>query len=111
MAGIDYNQIVSDCVSSAKQIAGNTWNSLKPYAEHEFRQFAENAEFLAKLRATNNISEEEFKSRIDIQRLSLRNVLLTVEGIGLVAAQNIVNAVLSIVFTAIKSVIQIPFPL
>ncbi len=107
MANIDYEKIVSDCIDAAKGELGKTWKSLQPYAEHEFRHFAENATFLAQLKLQNAISDEELKARLEIQRLALSNTLLTIEGIGLISAQNIINAVLGIVFSAIKTVFSL----
>lgn len=107
MASIDYKQLLADCFSVAKSELGNSWNSFKPYAEHEFKQFAENAEFLAKLKLAGEITDEELKARLEIQRLALKNVMLTIEGIGLIAAQNVVNAVLGVIGKAIQTAIGI----
>lgn len=108
---MDYEQIIRDCVEATRTILGQSWKKAKPYAEHEFKQFAENAEYLAKLNAEGTISEEELHLRISVQKTALSNVFLTIEGIGLVTAQKIVNAVLDIVgkavFTALKVAIGI----
>ncbi|WP_026897427.1 hypothetical protein [Daejeonella oryzae] len=110
MATLDFKQVLKESVSVSKDILKKSWKNLEPYAEHEFRQFAENAEFLATLKLLGQIDEEELKARIEIQRLSLKNVLLTIEGIGLVAAQNVVNAVFSIVQKAIETALNISLP-
>lgn len=110
MADIDIKEIVKDCIASSKQILGDTWNELKPYADHEYRQFAENAEFLAKLKIAGQIDNTELQARLDIQRLALKNVLLTIKGIGLIAAQNVINAITGIVFAAIESALSIVLP-
>ncbi|MGZ3932097.1 MAG: hypothetical protein ACXVPQ_08205 [Bacteroidia bacterium] len=107
MADIDYKKIVADCMDAAKTELGKTWKNVEPYAEHEFEQFAENAAFLAGLKAAGKISDDELKARLDIQRMSLNNVLITIEGIGLIAAQNVVNAVIGIVFDAIKTALSV----
>jgi hypothetical protein len=110
MASIDLKQILKESFSVSKGILKDSWNKLEPYAEHEFRQFAENAEFLATLKLMGEIGEEELKARMEIQRLSLKNVLLTLEGIGLVTAQNVVNAVFAIVQKAIEGALNIALP-
>lgn len=111
MADINFPQIVSDSLAFAKQEVGKSWNKLKPYAEHEFTQFAENAVFLAKLKLAGSIEEEELKVRLNIQRLALNNVLLAIKGIGLVLAQNVVNGVLDIVAKAIKATLKVALPI
>lgn len=110
MVSIDYKQLISDCVLTARQELGKSWKKFKPFAEHEFRQFAENAEFLAKLRRDQVIDDDEFKARMEIQRLALKNVMLTVQGVGLVTAQNTVNAILGIVGKAIRKTLAVVLP-
>ena len=110
MAKIDFTKILNESFAVSKDILKKSWKNLEPYAEHEFRQFAENAEFLASLKLTNQIGDEELAARMEIQRLSLKNVLLTIEGIGLVTAQNVVNAVFSIVQKAIEGALNIALP-
>jgi hypothetical protein len=107
---IDFPQIVQDSIAAAKTELGNSFKKLKPFAEHEFTQFAENAAFLAQLKLDGTIDDEELKARLNIQRLALNNDLLAIEGIGLVTAQNIVNAVLDIVSAAVKKAIQVVLP-
>jgi len=111
METLNYKQVVAECLVAAKTELGRSWKSFKPYAEHEFRQFAENAEFLAQLKLAGTIDSEELKARLEIQRLALKNVLLTMKGIGLVTAQNTVNAVLKIVGKAVSKVLAIALPL
>lgn len=111
MADIDYTKLLADCVNVAKTELGNAWKKAQPYAEHEFKQFAENAEFLAKLKLAGQIDDTELKARLNIQRTSLANVLITIEGIGLVAAQNVVNGIISIVFSAIKTALSVALAL
>jgi hypothetical protein len=111
MADINFKKVISDSITAAKQILGNHWQSLEPFAEHEFRQFAENAEFLAQLKLTGQIDDTELMARLEIQRLALKNVLLTIQGIGLIAAQEVVNAILAIVAKAVQTAINIVIPI
>jgi len=111
MAEINFKQIVDDSVGLAKMELGNTYKKLKPFAEHEFTQFAENAAFLAKLKLQGVIEDDEFKSRLLLQRLAFSNVLLAIKGIGLVTAQNLVNGILAIISKSIKSAINISLPI
>lgn len=111
MADINFSQIVSDSIAFTKQEVGKSWSKLKPYAEHEFTQFAETAVFLAKLKLSGNIKDDELKARLNIQRLALNNVLLAIKGIGLVMAQNVVNGILDIVTTAISKTLKVALPI
>jgi len=101
------DEIVKDSVALARKEVGKAWKELRPYADHEFRQFSENAEFLAQLKKKKVISEEELASRLAIQKMALNNVLLAVKGIGAVTAQNVVNAVFKVVEKAIFGTMKI----
>lgn len=110
MPEIDFKAILTDSITAIKAEAGKTYGKLKPYAEHEVKQFAENAVFLAKLKLNGTIDDQEFKVRMDMQKLAFSNVLLAVKGIGLVTAQNIVNGVLGVISKAIKTVLKVSIP-
>jgi len=111
MPAIDLQQILNDSIEAVKPILGKSWKSFKPYAEHEFKKFAESAAFLAELRLTNKIDDDELKERLEIQRIALKNVMLAVEGIGLVTAQNAINAVIEIVKKAAKAALSVALPI
>lgn len=111
MPDFDFKQVLSDSLLFAKNELGSSFKKVKPFAEHEFKQFAENTLFLAKLKLTGVIENDEFKSRMELQKLAMSNVLLAIKGIGIVTAQNLVNGVLDIVGKAIKKAINIAIPI
>ena len=110
MADINFKQILDDSIVFAKTELGGTYKKLKPYAEHEFTQFAENAVFLVKLKLDGIIENDELKTRLALQKLAFTNVLLTIKGIGLIGAQNLVNGILGIVSKAIMGTLKISLP-
>ncbi len=110
MADIDFKQILNDSIVFAKTELGGTYKKLKPFAEHEFTQFAENVAFLAKLKLDGVIERDELESRLTLQQFAFKNVLLTIKGIGLVSAQNLVNGILGIVSKAILGALKISLP-
>jgi hypothetical protein len=111
MADINFKQILADSLSFSRKELGTAFKKVKPFAEHEFTQFAENAVFLAKLKLNGTIDEEELKSRLMLQKLAVANVLLAIKGIGLVTAQNLVNGVLGIISKAVKKAINVALPI
>ena len=110
MPDFDFNQVIGDAVAFTKNELGNTFKKVKPFAEHEFKQFSENALFLASLKLKGTIDEAELQSRIQLQKLALANVLLAIKGVGIVSAQNVVNGVLGIVVKAVKTAIGVAIP-
>lgn len=110
MSTPDFQQILHDSIALAKKELGSTYKKLKPYAEHEFTQFAENIAFLAGLKLKGAITQEELKLRLQLQKQAFSNVLLAIQGIGLVAAERIINGVLGIIAKALKSALKVTLP-
>lgn len=110
MALLNFKEIISESMTVTKGIAGKAWRNLEPYAENEFLLFTQNAEYLATLKLSGQLTDEELKERLEIQRLALKNVLLAVEGMSLAVAQNIVNAVARIVFGSLSKALDIILP-
>jgi hypothetical protein len=108
---IDYTKLITDSLSVFKKNAKSAYKNAKPYAEHEFRQLAEDAVFLAQLRADGEIDDDELKHRLEMQKLAAANVLLAVESIGLVAAQNTINGVMTLISKAIETAIGVALPI
>jgi len=73
------------------------WKDAKDYAEIESRKMAETLEKVAKMLAAGKINEEQATVLVEMQTNAMRAVLLTVEGIGLIAAQNATNAAIDAV--------------
>ena len=111
MGKIDYDQLLKDCLDITRNHLQNAYNSAKPFAEHSIKQFAEDAVFLANLNRIGEIDDNEFKHRMENQKLALANVFLAVKGIGLVEAQNVVNSVLGLISKAILGGLNIALPI
>ncbi|MCG8612476.1 MAG: hypothetical protein MI864_18315 [Pseudomonadales bacterium] len=72
------------------------WPDVKDYAEAESKKLAENFVLIEKLTATNEITEEQAKLHHEIQKNATRSVLLTVEGLGLLAVEQAINAAMDV---------------
>ncbi len=68
------------------------WPEIKSYAEAETKKLAENFVLIEKLLITGEINEQQAKLHHDIQKNATRTVLLTVEGLGIVAVEQAINA-------------------
>lgn len=111
MANINFNQLLKDCLGAAENHLKDAYQAAKPFAEQSFKQFAEDALFLAKLRLANEIDDNELKHRLDNQKIALANVLLAVKGIGLIEAQDTINEVFGFVSDAIFGAIKVALPI
>lgn len=97
MANLDFAKLVTDMMGAAKGALKKHWKEAKPYAEKEINSFTENLKLVAELKLKGKISEEQAKLYIDIQKSSMRIVLLTIEGLGILAVEAAINAVIDIV--------------
>lgn len=99
---INYSQLTKDMLEAAKGVLTTQWKEVKPFAEKEMKSFAENIKLIAKLKAEGKITEEQALLYLDIQKSTMRVVLLTIEGLGILAVENAINEDIN----AIKSTVN-----
>lgn len=105
MAEINVQQVLEQMLDAARGVIHNHWNEVKPFAEQEFKALAENLQLIGKLKLDGRINEEQAKLYIEIQKSSVRIVLLTVEGLGILAVEEAINAALNVVKTTVNTTI------
>lgn len=97
MATIDFKKLTQAMLNAAKGPLSTHWKEAKPYAEKEVKSFAENIRLIAHLKADGKINEQQAKLYIDIQKSAMRVVLLTIEGLGILAVETAINAAIEAV--------------
>ena len=93
---LDVGELASKMFEAFKGKLSDKWPEVKDYAEAESKKLAENFVMIEKLRLTGEITEEQAKLHHEIQRNASRCVLLTVEGLGLVAVEQAINAAMEV---------------
>lgn len=63
---------------------------------------------LERMKLAGELDEEEARLYLDIRKNALRAVVLATEGIGLVAAENAINAALGAVRNAVNKALGFP---
>lgn len=89
---LDVEGLAKAMLGAAKGKLKKQWPVIKEYAAAEARKTAETLALIERLRLTGEISTKEAKLLLDMQRNSAKAVLLTVEGLGLLAAESAINA-------------------
>lgn len=102
LSDIDINTLIKEMTEAAKKELKSKWKEVKPFAEQQLKSFAENIKMIAVLKAKGKINEEKARLHLAIQKESARTVLLTIEGIGLITAENAINAALKVVQTTVN---------
>lgn len=105
MADINVNEILEKMLDAAKGVLQNHWEDAKPFAEQELKSLAENLKLIAQLKIEGKINEEQAKYYVEIQKSSVRIVLLTIEGLGILAVESAINAALDVIKTTVNTAI------
>ncbi len=102
---LDTSEIVQKMVQAAANSLKNSWPSIKDFAETEFKNLAETLALIVRLRAEGKITEEQAKLHLQIQKNTTRMVLLTAEGLALLAVEGAINAALSVVREGVNTAV------
>jgi hypothetical protein len=106
---LDINKVVSDMLqaSSAALIKGGQQAS--EYASHEYAQFIDDIEHVQTMAEQGTITAAEAQALVDQHKMSMQAVLLCVEGLGVIAVQNAINAALKVLNDAIAAALGAAF--
>ena len=93
----DIGALVPPMLAAARGELEDVWTEAKDFAETEFRKTAETIALIERLHLEGTISEERAKLHLQFQKNSAQTVLLTIEGLGIIAAERAINAALGAV--------------
>ena len=94
---LDPNDLAAPILEAIEPVLSKYWGDVKEYAETEAQKMATTLASITKLRRADRINNQQAQALLEMQKHAMQAVLLAVEGIGLVAAQNAVNAGLAAV--------------
>lgn len=80
---------------------------IKRYAQSEAKKLAETLVMIEKLVRAGKIDEEEARLHLQLQKNATRTVLLTIEGLGMLAVEAAINAALDGVKGAVNKALGI----
>lgn len=84
--------LVKNMLAAAKGEVAEKWPDVKLYAEAEARKLAQTLVMIEKLKLAGQVSKKQADILLDMQKQTSRVVLLTIEGLTLLAAEAAVNA-------------------
>jgi hypothetical protein len=99
---LDAAALAVSMIAAAKGQLKKKWPLVREYAESEARKTAETLVMIEKLYAAGKISKEEADLLLKMQRNSANAVLLAVKGMGLLAAEQAINAAVDAVRTVVN---------
>ena len=71
------------------------WPEIKEYAKTESLKLAQTLAMIETLRSLGKLSTQQAELHLQIQKNAMRSVLLTVEGLGLLAVESAINGALA----------------
>jgi hypothetical protein len=101
-SAINSDQLLASMATAAARALQQRWPTVRDYAETEFRKFLIQAEHIKKLKSEDRINEDKAKLLMDLQRNAMRSVLLSLEGLGILAAEAAINAALGVIRDAVN---------
>lgn len=97
--------LLSDMVDATQRAVTTNWVAMKPFVELESRHLLESIANIARLKASGMIDEEQAALQLAIQKETYLSLLLTVRGIRKVQAENALNAGLSVIRSAVNTIL------
>jgi hypothetical protein len=102
---IDASVIMQAMIKAATGALKKKWPAARTYAEHEFEKFVLQMRHIEKLKEAGAISEDEARFLARLQQNAMKTVLLTLEGLGMLAVESAVNASIDAVRDLINTAI------
>ena len=102
---LNVSQLLQSMLTAAAKPLQQSWPKAEDYAATEFKKYLVQVQHIEEMKAKGTISEDEAKFLLDMQKHSMRSVLLTIEGLGLLAVEAAINAALDAVRNAINTAI------
>ncbi|HZT36010.1 MAG TPA: hypothetical protein VFA15_08820 [Nitrososphaera sp.] len=102
---IDVQSLASEMLGAALPILKKDADDAESFAKVEFTKIAQTIASIGGQLATNQITERQAVLLLNMQKLASQNVLLTLEGLGLLAVEAAINAALGVVRSTVNTAV------
>jgi len=99
-------ELVKKMFEAFESSLSEKWPEVKEYAKTEAKKMAESLVLIEKLLRRKKITEEQAKLHFQIQQNATRMVLLTIEGLGILAVEQAVNAALNVLKDTVNTALD-----
>ncbi len=105
MNTLDFSTLLTQMLDAAKNTLANKWPAVKDLATSSFKTLAHSLLDIEEMKIDGTITEEQARLLMDMHKNTAKIVLLSVEVVGIVAAEEAINAALNSVKTAVNTAI------
>ena len=103
MPSIDASALAKQMLAAAQGVLKKRWPDVRDYATQEMKKIASDIAFIEAQVAEKKMTPEQAKLHLGIQKNAARTVLLATEGIGLLAAEEAINAATQVAAKAVNT--------
>jgi hypothetical protein len=107
MSKIEVGSLVGDMLAAAEKVLKVHWNDVRPFAEAEMQKLAATAVQIETGHTAGNLSDAQAKILLRMQANASQAVLTAVETVGMIAAQDAINAAIQVLAQAVNTAVGI----
>lgn len=94
MPDLTIDRMVKQMRHAALGVLKDKYPLIKNYAESEFKKLGETVLMIQKAKRAGEIDKEDARILMEMQKNAMRSVMLTAEGLGILAVEKAINAAL-----------------
>jgi hypothetical protein len=108
MPSLNLEALTSSMVDAAGGVLKDHWKKARPYAEEELRKIAEAVGFIQDEVLAGRMSVNKARMHLEMQKDTATTVLLTVQGLNLIAVEQAINAALDVIKDTVNGALRFP---
>jgi hypothetical protein len=97
MATLNAGDLLDSMTSAAKNSLSSNWPGIKDLATTSFKTLAQTLVDIESMKLNGTVKPDQAKLLVEMQKNALKVVLLSEEGLGLLAVEAAINAALSVI--------------
>lgn len=97
MGSLNSSNLLNQMIGAAKVVINDKWPEVRDLGTSSFKSLAEGLVDIERMKSENKVTDEQAKLLIDMHKNTLRIVLLSVEGLGILAVEGAINAALNVI--------------
>ncbi|MBS7564753.1 hypothetical protein KHS38_10085 [Mucilaginibacter sp. Bleaf8] len=107
MALLDAQALLEKMIPAAKDSLGHEWDMVSELAVSSLTTLSQNITNISEMAAHGTISVEKAQLMTDMQKSAFKTLLLSEEGLGLLAVEAALNAVIKVIRSIVNTTIGI----
>lgn len=105
MGDLNMSSLLNQMLNASQAVLKDKWPQMKGYAEMESKKMLETVAEIQRMKIAGQITEEQARLLMDMQKHAMRAVMLATEIMGLAAAEQAINAAIGAVRDTINKAV------